>query len=481
MNKTVSLSVILLIFSLSACHSGNYVDEKQTSPEKPNVILIFTDDQGYQDLSSFGASKLNTPNIDDLTNTGIKFTNFYVAAAICSPSRASLLSGLRPRNNGVLDVFWPGDAGMAPEVNTIAETLGDSGYATAAFGKWHLGDTPQTLPTSQGFDTYYGIPYSNDMYIHSTHKAADNVIWNEGYNQEMFVNDQQFVANNDGKISVLLAELKNKVPLFEDEKVVEYPANQAKLTKNYFNKTIAFIENNKNNPFFVYLTPSMPHVPLFADNQFLGKSDRGIYGDVIEEIDWYVGKLVTYLKEKGLFDNTIILFTSDNGPWTEKGDHAGKTGVFRDGKFSNYEGGVRVPTIISWPNGIVKPRDSDLIASTLDIFPTLIEAINIKSNLRFDGRSLLNVFQKNNSQITSEPHFYNLRDEIAGVRLGKWKYLRANKAHRWNKNATALLFDLESDPSEKVNLAIQYPQHVRELELLIHTQESQVNTNTLSK
>lgn len=251
--------------------------------DRPNIIIIFSDDQGYQDLGCYGSPDINTPNIDRIAKEGLKLTSFYVSASVSSASRAGLMTGRLNTHNGVTGVLWPDSKGLPLSETTIAEALKDKGYATACFGKWHLGDLEGYLPTDRGFDEYFGIPYSNDMFLGSTHEFSDTVKWNDGYTLEKALEDQNLVRNSKKR-----GEIRK-----------------------------VFISNT-DSPFFLYITPSMPHVPLYASEQFKGKSRRGLYGDVIEEIDWNVGRLLDYLDENGLSNNTLIIYSSDNGPWLEK-------------------------------------------------------------------------------------------------------------------------------------------------------------------
>ena len=284
--------------------------------DRPNIIIIFSDDQGYQDLGCYGSPDINTPNIDRIAKEGLKLTSFYVSASVSSASRAGLMTGRLNTHNGVTGVLWPDSKGLPLSETTIAEALKDKGYATACFGKWHLGDLEGYLPTDRGFDEYFGIPYSNDMFLGSTHEFSDTVKWNDGYTLEKALEDQNLVRNSK-KRGEIRKVLGSRSPLFDGKKVVEYPCDQSTTTRRYFDRAIDFISNT-DSPFFLYITPSMPHVPLYASEQFKGKSRRGLYGDVIEEIDWNVGRLLDYLDENGLSNNTLIIYSSDIGPWLEK-------------------------------------------------------------------------------------------------------------------------------------------------------------------
>lgn len=340
----------------------------------PNFVVIFTDDQGYQDLGCFGSPQIKTPRIDKMAEEGLRLTSFYVGAPVCSASRASLLTGRNISRHGVGGAFMPETGGLANEELTIAEVLKTKNYATASFGKWHLGDFGNMLPQDQGFDEYFGIPFSNDMYIGPNHTFSKDVVFTKGYTLSKAKEDQAKVAEmiaRKAKFSEYKAAgLTDFVPIFEGREIVEYPAEQNNLTERYFDRAIEFMEKNKDKNFFVYLTPAMPHVPLFATEKFAGKSERGPYGDVIEELDFHTGRLLDFLEKSGLAENTLVIYTSDNGPWLPKGDAAGSALPLRNGKHSNYEGGVRVPTVMWWPDTIEAGRDSDEILSTLDFLPT---------------------------------------------------------------------------------------------------------------
>jgi len=438
-----------------------------------NVIIVFTDDQGYQDLGCYGSPNIKTPNIDKMASEGIKYNNFYVSNPKCSPSRASLLTGKIPKNSGVVKVFFPDRSGMETTQVTIAEVLKKVNYRTACFGKWHLGDIEGQLPTDQGFDEYYGIPYSNDMTIGSQHVFADNVIFNQGYTLAKAKEDQQFVFNDQEakrlKKKHKKQSRKNFVPIFEGKIIVEYPANQATLTQRYFDRTIDFIKESKDKPFFVYLTPAMPHIPLFASNDFLGKSERGLYGDVIEEIDHHMGQLLSYLKKSGLDKNTMVIYTSDNGPWLKHGDQAGSALPLRDGKFSNYEGGVRVPGVIWYPSEIKGGIVSDDITSTIDILPTLSTMIGIDiKDLNVDGKiipSLVPTAAKNEAKDVA---LYSRQYIVSGVRKGDWKLLRKGKGDNDRKKIEGELFNLKEDVSEENNLIESNQKKAKELNELIN-------------
>jgi arylsulfatase A len=415
--------------------------------QSPNFVVIFCDDLGYGDLGCYGHPTIKTPNLDRMAAEGIKFTQFYSAACVCTPSRAALLTGRLPVRSGMCSdkrrVLFPNSAGGLPQSElTLAEGLKTKGYATAAVGKWHLGHLPQFLPTNHGFDTYFGIPYSNDMdRVASAPKGRDS-FWKP-------------------KVSYW------NVPLLRDTKVIERPTNQTTITRRYTEEAVKFIKANKATPFFVYLAHSMPHVPLFASSRFHGKSRRGLYGDVIEEIDWSVGQVMNTLKAEGLAENTLVFFTSDNGPWLIFNTHGGSAGPLREGKGSTWEGGMREPGIAWWP-GKIKPRTSHAIASTMDIFTTCLKlaGAELPTDRVVDGVDLSPVLFEGSTKVR-DTFFYYRGEQLYAVRKGPWKahYLTQPgygriKAEQHDPPA---LFHLGHDPSEKHNLAENNPEVLAEI------------------
>lgn len=403
--------------------------------EPPNIIIIFTDDLGYGDLGCFGHPTIRTPNLDQMAGEGIRFTEFYVAASVCTPSRAGLLTGKYPVRTGLVKGKIPGDVlfpnsktGLAPRETTIAEVVKQRNYATKAIGKWHLGHLPEYLPIKQGFDSYFGIPYSNDM---------------------------DFVRGTDGEKGYW------NVPLMRDSIIIERPANQSTLTKRYTEEAINFIEKNKSRPFFLYLAHTMPHIPLFASGSFEGTSSRGLYGDVIEEIDWSVGEILQTLKKNQLEKNTLVIFTSDNGPWLVQKLNGGSAGLLRDGKGTTWEGGMRVPMIAWWPGTVPSAMVSDELITSLDLLPSIATITKNKipdSSINGIDQSELLL---SGSGSKREFFAYYKGDKLFAARLGPWK------AHYYTqevypdrpivKHDPPLLYQLKNDPSEKYNLAVEYP------------------------
>lgn len=480
-NTLKKISLIFTIF-LSACGTLNTNQTTKTqvnhAAQKPNIIIVFTDDQGFQDLSSYGSPLIKTPNLDKMAKQGARFNNFYVASSVCSASRASLLTGRLGARNGTTGVYFPDSKGLNPDEITLAEMLKKSGYSTAMYGKWHLGDFEASLPIAQGFDEYFGVPYSNDMYIGSKQKLAENIKLNLNYNLEKIKSDQVFVEKNRKKrANIKKAGIKELVPLMEGNLIVEYPAEQSSLTQRFFDRAISFIEQQDEKPFFIYLTPAMPHVPLFTSEQFKGKSARGLYGDVIEEIDWHMGRLTKHLERNNLADNTLIIFASDNGPWLGYKDHAGSAGHLRDGKFTNFEGGVRVPGIFYWPNRIKPNSNSQQLASSLDLMPTLAYFAKAElPNVKIDGINLA-PHLLNPKESIERSIIYSSSKMIAGIREGDWKYIRKGGVNlrKHKSNNQAYLFNLAYDEAEQVNLISKHPDIVNQLEAKIKTIEADIN------
>ncbi len=451
----------------------------QSAP-KPNVILIYCDDLGYGDLGCYGSSAIRTPNIDGVAREGVIFTSYLTCSAICAPSRAGLLTGRYPIRTGVIGNPYPEDspflrrlerkiayiftplgsvdlheervaAGLSGNEITVAEALKIAGYRTAMVGKWHLGDysrQPEFNPLNHGFDQYLGVPHSNDM---------------------------------------------QPCPLFRDKTQLEADigTNQARLTGMYTKEALAFIESSKDRPFFLYVAHTFPHQPLYASQKFSGKSKAGTYGDAVEEIDWSVGEIVKKLHELNMDQNTLIFFTSDNGPWYE-----GSTGAFRGRKGQSYDGGFRVPFIAKWPGHIPAGTVSSEPAVNLDIFPTLLSLAGIEhpSDRIIDGKNIDGLLSKRIPRSPHEAIYFYHYDQLEGVRFGKWKYFRKLNRYVWPipldaeylpdamgekqlGNRAPLLYDLSVDPGENYNVINTYPDVARKMHGLLVEWEGQIKKN----
>ena len=402
----------------------------QAAERPPNLVVLFADDLGYGDIGCYGHPTIRTPELDRMAAEGMRFTQFYAAASVCTPSRAALLTGRLPIRSGMcadkVRVLVPSSSGGLPEREiTIAEALRTRGYATTCIGKWHLGHLPRYLPTRHGFDSYLGIPYSNDM---------------------------------------------TPTVLIRNEEVIENPADQVTLTPRYTGEAIRFIEQNRDRPFFLYLPYTFPHTPLFASEGFKGRSDRGLYGDVVEEIDWSVGRILTTLRDLGLAERTLVIFTSDNGPWLTQKQDGGSAGLLRDGKRTTFEGGMRVPAIAWWPGKIETGVTSYALASTMDIFTTGIKLAGAEppSGRIIDGKNLTPVLF-GTGPCERELLFYYRGTRLMAVRKGPWK------AHLVTQGGLTrdadpvvvhdppLLHQLEHDPSEQYDVADDHPEVIADI------------------
>ena len=415
----------------------------------PNYIVIFVDDMGYGDLGVYGNPTISTPHLDKMAYEGQKWTQFYSAASVCTPSRAALLTGRLPVRSGMASsknpVLFPNSLSGLPSTElTLAEKLKEKNYKTAIVGKWHLGHTKNYLPNNHGFDYYFGIPYSNDM-----DKINNNNYWSEYENKE-------------------LSSDSYNVPLMENFDIIERPVDQTTITSRYVDKTLQLINNYKNDNFFIYLSHNLPHIPLYASKRFLGKSKRGLYGDVIEEIDYGVGLIINELKKLNLDKKTIVVFTSDNGPWLVYKSHSGSAGLLRNGKGTTWEGGVRVPTIFWGAN--IKPGIINEIGSTLDIYTTFLALakIDTQKNMIVDGYDLSETLLRKKESQRDEMFFYK-GDELFAVRLGDFKlHLKTTDWFKEpKKHNPPLLFNLNIDPSEKFNISSKNPEKVKEILELI--------------
>jgi len=440
--------------------------------EKPNFIIIFTDDQGYGDLGCFGSTKIKTPHIDRMAKEGRRFTNFMVASPVCTPSRAALLTGCYPKRVGMHQhVLFPSSTkGLNSTEHTIADHLKGQGYATAAFGKWHLGHHKEVLPTSNGFDTYYGIPYSNDM-NHPDNKGKPRGGW-AGMD----------ILWKDPKSTLT----KWKTPLFEDEQIVELPVDQRTVTRRYTQKAIDFITANKSNPFFVYLPHSMPHIPLYVPDEVRDPNHLNAYTNTIEHIDSEVGRLMEKVRELKLSESTYVIYTTDNGPWLPFRHHGGSAGPLRDGKGSTFEGGQRVPCVMWAPGRIPAGTECHELIGTIDLLPTIASLTEtpLPEKHKIDGLDASALLTGKVKSPRREFLYYTSRGDIQGLRQDKWKLLvkRKNKPRNAGKNWKApapevMLFDLIKDMGEKNNLAKENQELVKKLTARMIELDAEITRN----
>ena len=435
MSKTYFYNLLLVLIISLFFQGCNSVDQT-----KPNFILIYCDDLGYGDIGPYGNKIHNTPALDQMAKEGVVLTDFYVTSGVCSPSRSSLMTGsyaqrvdmhvnARPWGSVGRQVLFPkAQKGLNPKEITIAEMLKMQGYATACIGKWHLGDQQEFLPTKQGFDYYYGIPYSNDM-------------------------DRDFCP----------------LPLMQGERVIEAPVNQNTITRRYTEKVISFMDQNKNQPFFIYLPHAMTHNPLHAGEKFRGKSAYGIYGDAVEEIDWSTGEILNYLRENGLEKNTLVMFSSDNGAARPFG---GTNLPLSGWKGSTWEGGMRVPGIFWWPGKLEPRKVTNIMATTMDLLPTIgrLSDANTPKERKLDGYDIFDLLTGNNNESPYKVFYYYQLEQLQAVRKGAWKlhlpldsmYGNFHRAEIMDGRPLAL-FNLTRDVAESKNLADQYPEIVEDL------------------
>lgn len=462
MSKFVHASIFFLVVLIivTSCTTNNKQD-------KPNFIVIFADDMGYGDIGVFGHPSIRTPNLDKMAVEGQKWTNFYVAAPVCTPSRAGLLTGRLPIRSGMCSdnrrVLFPNSNGGLPQSElTIARLLKGNGYKTAAVGKWHLGHLSPHLPTDHGFDSYFGIPYSNDMNRILSLPGGNSIS-----DQITFAEDENYQAYN--------------VPIMRDKEIVERPADQRTLTKRYTEEVIAKITEYKNEPFFIYLAHNLPHIPLFRAEAFKDKSLAGIYGDVIEEIDWSTGQILEALKKEGIAENTLVVFTSDNGPWHIFNTHGGTAGMLNGAKGGTFEGGMRVPAIFWWPGTLKQDVVMDM-ATTMDLLPTFCQLSGTKlpDDRVYDGYDV-SALIKGTGKSERDYVLYYWGETVYALRKGDYKVhfytqneYRNITAHSYRKPEIdladarteidpPLLYNVNVDPSEKFNIAADHPEMVDEM------------------
>lgn len=433
------------------------------STSQPNIILIFMDDLGYGDVDSYGSINYATPNLNKLAADGMRFTNFYAAQAVCTASRAGIITGCYPNRVGLTGALFPRSRiGLNPKEETIAEMFKRKGYKTGIIGKWHLGDAEEFLPLQHGFDEYFGIPYSNDMWP----------------------------VNYDGTPVTDTATLRGKLPplpLIEGNKPARYINNlqdMGEVTTIYTGKAVDFIDRHKRNPFFLYIAHSMVHVPLAVSKKFEGKSRQGLFGDVMMEIDWSIGEILNSLQQRNLDKNTLVIFTSDNGPWMTFGDHAGSAGGLREGKQTIFEGGQRVPAIFKWPGVIPAGTVNNKLACTIDLLPTFsaitgstlpeakVDGVNILPLLRNDPMA---------NPRTQLLYYFNV-NSLKAVREDQWKLVLPHRFESYQnaapgkggfpgkktRDSTGLaLYDLARDPGERYDVKDQNPEIVKRLMILV--------------
>lgn len=429
--------VLLALSVLTLLRPGSAADRP------PNFVIIFVDDMGYGDLGCYGAQGYETPHLDRMASQGVRFTDFYVGQPICSASRAALLTGCYPNRVGVTGALTPRSKnGISDREILLPQILKGRGYVTGMFGKWHLGDSPQFLPTHHGFDEYFGLPYSNDM------RGGPP-------------------SNNP------------QLPLIEGDKVIQRNPDQTQLTTWYTEHAVSFIQRHKDVPFFLYVAHNMPHVPLHVSDKFKGKTKRGLFGDVIEEIDWSAGQILDALKQNGLEENTLVVFTSDNGPWLVYGDHAGFAGPLREGKMTTFDGGVRECCIVRWPGKVPAGAVCHEMAWSMDLLPTLakLAGATVPSDRVIDGKDIWPLIAvQPGAKTPHEAYFYYWGRELQAVRSGEWKL---HLAHDYNHpdpvghggkagktvklQIASSLFNLANDVGEQHDVAREHPEIVERL------------------
>jgi arylsulfatase A len=461
MRFLVNLAVALLFFGAVArvTAAGQLAGEGL-----PNFVIVYSDDLGYGDIGCFGAVGVRTPNLDRMAHDGRRFTSFCVAQGVCSASRTALLTGCYPNRVGILGALGPkSQIGISDHELTLAQILKPRGYHTAIFGKWHLGHHPQFLPTHHGFDEYLGLPYSNDMGPRPGQAADDHP----------------------------------PLPLIEGDRVIETNPDISQLTSRYTDRAVKFIDAHHNEPFFLYVPHTMPHVPLGVSAKFRGKSKRGPYGDVIEEIDWSVGQILAALDRHGLNERTLVVFASDNGPWLSYGDHAGSAGPLREGKGTTWEGGVREPCVMRWTGKIPAGTVCTDLAATIDILPTFaaLAGAALPSDRIIDGKDIRPLlFGEPGAKCPHEAYYYYWNNGLEAIRSGPWKLHfphafqslvgkggTGGRPAPYTKRTTDLaLYDLETDIGESTNVAVVHADVVARLEKLAESARDDLG-DTLTK
>ena len=420
------------------------------SARQPNMVVIFIDDMGYGDIGPYGATKQRTPHLDRMAKEGMKLTSFY-ATPVCSVSRAQMMTGCYGARISVPGVYFPGQSvGLNPTEVTVAERLKEKGYATQMVGKWHLGDQPEFLPTRQGFDHYLGIPYSNDM----------------------------LKISAETKVPV--------VPLLRDEKIAELMdgEGQRRLVELYTKEAVDFIGRNKDKPFYLYFAHNAVHTPIYPGAAFAGKSQNGRFGDWVEEVDWSVGQVLDALRSQGLDKDTLVVFTSDNGPWLTKGTDGGSAGPLRGGKGSTWEGGVRVPTIAWWPGRVPAGSVNDAVAATIDLLPTFVSLAGgtVPATPVIDGRDITSILLGQSKESAREAHFYFSGYDLQAVRQGRWKLALVPQPEDMGKRTKTppglRLYDLDAEIGEQTDVAVQHPEIVAKLKPLADKMLAEIGGKT---
>jgi arylsulfatase A len=459
--RTFVFGIVCLAICCSAFAAKEIANTKP--PHPPNIVIIFIDDMGYADIGPFGATAYKTPHLDRMAKEGRIFTDFHAATAVCSASRAALLTGCYPERISILGALGPwAKNGINSSETTLAELCRSRGYATAIFGKWHLGHYKKFLPLQHGFDEYFGLPYSNDM---------------SPLQAEMI---KGLPPSAEAK-----KEKAPPLPLFENNDVIDSsvdPKEHAQLTTRYTEHAVDFINRHKTHPFFLYVPHTMVHVPLGVSDKFLGKSGAGLFGDVVMEIDWSVGQILDAIKRNGLDDNTLVIFTSDNGPWLSYGNHAGSAGPLREGKGTMWEGGYREPCIMRWPGKIPAGTKCDELASTIDIFPTVAQLIgdSVPTDHKIDGNDIWPLMSgKSNATSPHEAFYCYYGRELRAVRDRRFKLVLPHKyrsldgkpggregvpASYKQRRAEQALYDLMNDVGETTDVAAEHPDVVARLQ-----------------
>lgn len=456
MKAILAFSLLISFVFMSSCVSKT--EQNAGFSKSPNFVVVFIDDMGYGDVACYGATGYTTPNLDKMAAEGMRFTNFYSAQPVCSASRAGLMTGCYPNRIGISGALFPFDTvGINPAETTIAEMLKEKGYATAIFGKWHLGHHKEFLPLQNGFDEYFGLPYSNNMW------PLDNVgqPLPEGQRRSSY---PQLPLIEGNETTELITDLKG----------------QDKLTTLYTEKAVDFINRNAYNPFFLYVPHSMGHIPLGVSDKFRGKSEKGFYGDVMMEIDWSVGEIEKALQANGISENTVFIFTTDNGPWLNFGNHAGSSGGLREGKGTSWEGGQRVPFIIKWPGKTPAGTICNKLGCAVDLLPSFAKIAEAPlPPLKIDGVDISELWTGiQSAEPREEILFYFGKNHLNGVRKGNWKLVLP---HSWQSYNTApgmdghggarikmdvespQLYDMMRDPGEQYNVIESFPEKAAEL------------------